>query len=228
MKIIIDNVHFPYDTGVRLLKLKNTTCPFKDIEEIWDNIKPMTFKEIAELDNLEQRRVGITCLGLDRLVKEVKPELIVRQTIKKTTTWVDKEGKVITKKFDDTYELHKVAGKHFSKETDQSWQLRVEDAYFIKCKDTSTDRDYLIWIEPRSVYTTNCCNEERYNYDISKINAIQCVAWTIQTNVPVGNIEKIIRQGDCVLIKPKVMGEFLPQPRHLTEIEYRTLLVAES
>ena len=229
MKIIIENVKFPYDMGVRLLKLKNEACPFKEIEDIWNNIKPLTFKEIAKFENLEHRRVGILCLGLERLVKEVKPVLVDRQTLKKTTTFINTKGKVVTKKFDDTYELYKVSGNYFTKATDKSWQQRVNDSYFVKCKDTSTDREYFIWIEPRSVYNTNCTKEtEKYSYDISKINVIQCIAWTIQTNVPVGKIEKIMRQGDCVLIKPKVMDGFLTEPRHLTEKEYKTLLVAES
>ena len=229
MKIIIENVKFPYDIGVRLLKLKYETCPFKEIKDIWNDIIPLTFKDIAEFENLEHRRVGVLCLGLERLVKEVKPVLVDRQTLKKTTTFVDVKGEVVTKQFDGTYELYKVDGKYFAKSTDKSWQQRVEDCYFIKCKDTSTDREYFIWIEPKSVYRTNCNKEiGRHNYDVNKINAIQCIAWTIQTNVPVGNIEKIMRQGDCVLIRPKLMGGFLKEPRHLTEKEYKTLLVAES
>jgi hypothetical protein len=229
MKIIIENVKFPYDIGVRLLKLKYEACPFRDIGDIWNEIKPITFKEIAAFENLEHRRVGVLCLGLERLVKEAKPVLVDRQTLKKKTSFVNTEGEVVTKRFEDTYELYKVEGNYFTKPTDKNWQQRVEDSYFIKCKDTSTAREYFIWIEPRSVYSTNCIKETtRYNYDIGKINAIQCIAWTIQTNVPVGNIEKIMRQGDCVLIKPKVMGGFLKEPRHLTEKEYKTLLVAES
>jgi hypothetical protein len=44
------------------------------------------------------------------------------------------------------------------------------------------------------------------------------------------NIEKIIRQGDCILIKPKnieLVTDNSPV-RHLTEEEYKYLLVAES
>jgi hypothetical protein len=96
----------------------------------------------------------------------------------------------------------------------------------VKLKDTSTDRNYFIWVEPQSVYNTN--NENRWGYDIKKINAIQCIAWTIQTNVPQGSIEKIIRQGDCILIKPNGKYEPLDSARHLTEKEYKELLVAES
>lgn len=227
MKIIIENTQFSYDTGLRLLKLKHNICPFKELEDIWDKIVPMSFMEIAAFENLEHRRVGVLCLGLERLASEVKPKLISEKVLKKTTTWIDKDGKVVTKKFADTYELYEVSGEYFSKGTSQ-WQ-RVENSYFIKCKDTSTDREYFIWVDPRSVYRTNH-DHDKYgsDFDIRKVTAIACVAWTIQTNVQKGNIEKILRQGDCIMVKPKVIGDFLSIPRHLTEKEYKTLLVAES
>jgi hypothetical protein len=47
------------------------------------------------------------------------------------------------------------------------------------------------------------------------------------TNIEVGGIEKIVRQGDCILIKPKKNCVF-GRERHLTEKEYINLLVAES
>ena len=229
MKIVISNLEFTYDTGVRLLKLKYENCPFKELEDVWEDIIPLSFKEIAEFKNLEHRRIGILCLGIDRLVKEVKPKLLDKKTIKKQTTWVDKKGNLQTKKFSDTYELYKVDGKQFSNGVQERWQS-MADAYYVKCKDTSTDREYLIWVDLQSVYRTNREKYEGYGwggFDEKKVNAIQAIAWTIQTDVPEGNIEKIVRQGDCVLIKvegKKSTGSV----RHLTEREYRNLLVAES
>ena len=82
---------------------------------------------------------------MDRLVKEVKPTLLNSKTLSKTTTWVNENGEIVTKKFKDTYELYEVKGEYFSKGLKNSWQ-RVDDCYFVKCKDTSTDREYLIWI----------------------------------------------------------------------------------
>ena len=230
MKIIIENLTFPYDLGCRLLKLKNgDTCPFEELSDIWNDIKPLTFKDIAQFENLEQRRVGIVCLGLEKLVKEVKPILINKKTIKKQTTWIEVGGNIVTKKFNDTYELYKVEGKYFDEGIKQSWR-KSEDVYFVKCKDTSTDREYMIWVDVKDVYRTNNTTD-RWNFDIKKVNAIQCIAWTIQTNIPEGNIEKIIRQGDCVLLKPinkYKVGTDVPSVRHLTEKEYKELLVAES
>jgi sulfate adenylyltransferase subunit 1 (EFTu-like GTPase family) len=61
-----------------------------------------------------------------------------------------------------------------------------------------------------------------------QLNAIEAIAWTIQTNIGEDNIEKIVRQGDCIMIKPKNTKDAAGVVRHLTEKEYTTLLVAES
>lgn len=224
MQIVINNTKFPYDLGCRLLKLKHTDCPFPQLADTWDDIVPLSFKEIAKLENLEQRRVGVLCLGLERLVGEVNPKLISTETLSKSTTWVTDSGEVVEHQFDDTYELYEVSGSYFNEGLD-SWR-KMQDSYFVKCKDTSTDRTYFIWVEPQSVYRAN--HENGWDFHINKVNALQCIAWTIQTNVPKGNIEKIIRQGDCILIKAKGKYEPLSNPRHLSEKEYKTLLVAES
>ncbi len=224
-KIVVENHKFDYDMGCRMLKLKHDKCPFPELEDIWERIIPLTFAEIAQLPNLEERRVGINCMGIDRLVKEINPVSVSKETIKKKTTWVDDNGNLVEHKFNDTYELFAVDGAVFS-EGLQSWE-KMQDAYYIRCKDTSTDREYLIWVNPRAVYNANQVKQS-WDYNIQKVNAIQCIAWTIQTDVPMGNIEKILRQGDCILIKPKGKYTPLDVPRHLTEKEYRTLLVAES
>lgn len=227
MKIVIENTTFDFEVGSRLLKLKHETCPFKELKGTWDKIKPMTFKEIAVLKNLEERRVGILCLGMERLIKEVSPIPIDRTAIMKKTNFIDKKGKKVVKEFKDIYELFKVSGEYFSKGL-ESWR-KMDDCYFVKCKDTSTQREYLIWVEPRGVFNTNIKGYYDKETVDKHINAIQAIAWTIQTNVAEGNIEKIIRQGDCILIKPKdINADMLEEPRHLTEKEYRTLLVAES
>lgn len=230
MKIIINNIEFPYDEGCRLLKLKYDECPMKDLEDIWDNIIPLTFKEIAlKFRNLEQRRVAMNCLGLQRLVSEVKPKLVDKKTLKKKTTWVSQSGELVTKKFNDTYELYKVDGKVWSKGTEDNWRT-PQPVYYVKCKDTSTDREYMIWIDARSVYETNRKKQEWLSSDTdfgTKINAIQAIAWTIQTDVPECSIDKIVRQGDCILIKKK-KGATSDSTRHLTEKEYKTLLELES
>ena len=231
MKIVINNVEFPFDLGCRVLKLKyEDECPMEQLEDFWDKVVPATFGDIAQLPNLEQRRVGILNLGMEAIIKEAKPTLLSSKTIKKTTTWVNEKGELVEHTFDDTYELFEVKGEVFSQNMENSWR-KMEDCHYVRCKDTSTDREYLIWIDLNSVWNIKCENDKelnRWEFDAKKIDAIDCIAWTIQTNIAQGGIEKIVRQGDCIMIKPKAKYETLGRERHLSKQEYLKLLVAES
>jgi len=229
MEIVINNVPTEFNLGCRMLKTKGGDCPFDELQDFWEDIQPLNFKEIAQIPNLEQRRVALLFLGLDRMIEEVKPTLVSTETIKKQTTWINEQGELVEHKFDDTYELYKVAGEYFGK-TQNHWQ-RIDDAYYVRCKDTSTDREYLIWVDLNSVWNVKCENNKnlnRWNFNPNEVDAIDCIAWTIQTNIAQGGIEKIVRQGDCIMIKPKARYETLGRERHLTKWEYLTLLVAES
>jgi hypothetical protein len=220
MKIVINNVKFGYDDGCRILKLKYDTSPYPELNDIWDDIVPITFKNIAKLRNIEQRRIAIGCLGIDRLVKEIQPKLLGSKTLSKKTTWVDVDGNIVRKEFKDTYELYEVERELL---VGEKWG---DNFYYVKCKDTSTDREYLIWVDLRSVFAIN--GGYNWEFEADKVNPIQAIAWTIQTTIPQGSIKELIRQGDCVLIEPNGKYKPLITPRHLTEKEYKTLLVAES
>lgn len=226
-QIVIDQLRFPYDIGCKVLKLKHKDCPFEELAEVWDDIQPLTFVEIAQnIENLENRRVAIKYLGIERFYKEVNPTLVDESTLEKTTTWINRDGVLETITYKDTYQLYKVNGDVWSG-TQDNW--RVEDVYIVKCKDTSTDREYFIWVNATSVHNVNHPENQIWNRTHRpNINAIQAIAWTIQTNVPEGKIEKIVRQGDCILIKTKENVNFLSRNRHLTEEEYINLLSLES
>lgn len=225
-EIVVDNIKFPFDTGVRLLKLKyGSDCIFGELEDFWDDIVPLTFKEIAQFENLEKRRVGINALGLEKLIQSVNPTLVDSKTIKKTTMWVDANGELIEHEYDDTYELYKVSKDYFNEGLDDFRGMR-DDVYYVKCKDTSTDREYLIWVDIRQVLMNN----DKSTWDIKDKDccAIEAIAWTIQVDVEKGGIKKIVRQGDCIMVKPKKKAKITSRPRHLTKDEYLSLIVAES
>ena len=144
MKIIIENTRFDYNIGCRLLKTKYRNVPFKGLEDIWEDIVPITFKEITkELENIEQRRIAIGCLGLENIYKEVNPKLVSSKTISKETFWVGENGELIKNNFEDTYELYEVKGNVWGEGSDFGWR-KPEDVYFVKCKDTSTDREFIV------------------------------------------------------------------------------------
>jgi hypothetical protein len=230
MKIVLDNVAFDYDLGCKISKLKYSECPqtLSPLLDFWNDIVPASFSDIAKLPNLEQRRIGINALGLDRLVKEVNPTLINSTTLKKSTTWVNENGELVTNEYNDTYELFEVNGDVFSQDLENNFK-KMANSYYVKCKDTSTDREYLIWVDMSSVFSTNNSNSwYSGDRDNKKVTSVMAIAWTITTNIELGSIEKILRQGDCILIKPKKNAKILNAPRHLTADEYRTLIVAES
>ena len=224
MKIVINNVPFSYDNGVKVLKLKGGNSPFEEIADIWEDIVPMEFNEIARLENLEQRRIAINFMGIDKLIKQVNPTLLDRQVIKKKTTWINEFGVEETIKFDDVYELYEVSGKVLFKGLSE-WETR-NNYHYVKFKDTSTDREYMIWVDLESVNTANGGSRWNFNEEKHRITATQCIAWTITTDVAKGNISKIVRQGDCILIKPKKREK--GEERHLTEKEYLKFLKIES
>ena len=230
-EIFIDNISFSFDTGIKLAKLKYENCPFEEAADIWEDVVPFEFKDILDLTNIEQRSLAIKILGLDKIASQVNPKLVDKKTIKKTTTWINRQGKLETVDFKDTYELYEVSTTDIFKGATDRWGRNNTErkVHYVKFKDTSTDREYFIWVDAPSVYTANHPNTNIWEIPSGyKINAIQAIAWTIQTDLPIGFIEKIIRQGDCILIKPKnnVKGQGIV--RHLSEQEYRDLLVAES
>lgn len=231
MEIVINNLPIEFNLACRILKTKGGDCPFDELQDFWGEVVPLNFKEIAQIPNLEQRRIALLFLGLERLIAEVNPELLSSKTIAKKTTWVTESGELVEHKFDDTYELYKVKGEYFNQTPTKNRWEKMEDAYYVKCKDTSTDREYLIWVDINNVWNVKCQNDDSFktwHFDIDSIDAIDCIAWTMQTNIPKGNIEKIVRQGDCIMIKPKGKYETLNRERHLTSGEYLELLVAES
>ncbi len=223
MNLIIDNLKFDFNLGCKILKCSGGDCPMNGLEDLWNDIIPITFKEIAEIQNTELRRIAFKRFGLERLVNEVNPVLVDTQTISKTTTWTNENGIEETIRFADTYELYKVEGSVLF--PNQRWG--VDDVYYIKCKDTSTEREYLIWVNVNDVFRTNNTDRGWFSSSDIDLNAINSIAWTIQTNVPIGKIETIIRQGDCILIKP-TDEERLKTFRHLSGKEYLELLHLES
>lgn len=158
MKIIIQNQEFDYNIGCGLLKLKYGDTPFAGLEDIWDSIVPPTFQEIVRgTNNVEARRVALNCLGLERMKEQLNVRLINEESIAKTTMWMTESGELVEHKFDDTYRLYELDGEDLFWGIEQDWRsssAKREKFYFITCKDTSTDREYLLWVDIYSVYNT--------------------------------------------------------------------------
>ena len=218
--IILQNTKFDFDLGCRILKLRGGNSPFEELDDIWDDIIPIEFSEIAQLPRIAQRRVAINFMGIDKIFKHTNPTLVDRSVINKTTMWVTEDGTLKTVEFDDVYELYEVDREVLLNEkVDRRF---LPNFYFVKANDTSTGKEHPLWVDINSVANTNDVSA------LKDVNAIHCIAWTFMTNVPKGNIEKIVRQGDCINFKqidPNVPK--IPE-RHLTEKEYLKYLELES
>ena len=192
MQIMIDNALFDYNTGCKVLKAKHRECPFPELADFWDEIIPMDFQQVAAIENLESRRVALLYLGIESIVEQAGCKMLASETVKKTTKWVSEDGSIIDHDFEDTYELWTV--KRGDLLPRDSWQDSQHE-HFIRMKDTSTDRQYLVWVDYNSVAGVNSKRIAADAYYTEECGPIACIAWTIQTTVAKGNIKSIIRQG---------------------------------
>lgn len=202
---ILNNAQYDNDIGLKLAKLKyKDICPFPELESIWNNIEPATFKDIALIENIEYRRIGFSILGTENFINDLNLEFIDKQTIKRKNRWLFSDGPVEAK-CDETYELYRILNK---KELGlYNWRTYQ----IVKFKDTSTDRVYIIWLMQE--YT----------------DAIEAIASTFRTKVKKGYIKSIIRQGDCMLIEVENFEDSMDiYERPLTKEEYINLVVNES
>jgi hypothetical protein len=242
VRVIISGQSFPGRTGLRILKLRHETCPFPQWQEAWDVLTPLTFREITEqIKDVERRRTAIAYLGIERLMTQIESKMIREETIEKITTWVDADGQIREHRFSDTYSLHRVRWTTlFGDLTDETNLLmnsnwnKPHNHHFVKCKCASTGKEYILWVDLRQVYRTNHPEVTRQSLDdighwrIERlVDPIEAIAWTFQTRLAKGSIEAIIRQGDCILMRP-VINPVLDTNRHLTGEEYRTLMRSES
>lgn len=222
-KIVLNNVKFDYDLGCKMLKTRYGTyenCPDSiknhlNLAEIWDDIIPLTFKDISLIGNIEERRVGFLYYGAERMTKELNFELLNRTVLKKENRWLNPFSlKEEVNNIDDVYELYEIPGINFGK--------YEKNRHFVKCSCTSTGREYYIWVDLDSILRLVPVSK--------KITAIDAIAWTFTTNVKEESIDYWIRQGDCIFAKIKDGEEptYTDTPRHLTSKEYINKLKYES
>ena len=129
----------------------------KKAREMYDSVTPYTPLEVFQtIGNQEQKMVLLSIFSPEEISESVNFELIDRQTIKKKQIKTLINGKEQVNKtdldelliddvmlteveFDDTYELYKIS---------KNLILTEEDVFVVKCKDTSTDRIYHIYVDP--------------------------------------------------------------------------------
>jgi len=132
----------------------------KKTKKIYSKLEPYTPREVfKEFKNQEQKMCLLSLFAPEDIAKSLESEVIDIQTVtKKQTRTVIKDRSdqndktnlnkllvddVSLEKFtyDDTYELRR---------SNKSVLGTDDDIYFVKCKDTSTDRTYYLFVDPEA------------------------------------------------------------------------------
>jgi len=132
----------------------------KQIKEEYNDKEPYSPKEVFQLfSNQEQKMCLLSLFAPEDIAKSLDSVVVNTQTITKKQTrtvimdrdnqndktnldklQIDNVG-LETIEYDDTYELHRSDSKVLGTQN---------DVYFVKCKDTSTDRVYYLFVDPNA------------------------------------------------------------------------------
>lgn len=187
------------------------------VKEIWDSIEPVTVKEALTESNTEIRRTYFDCIGVQKLFKELNPDMIDRQVIeKKRHRWDDNNTEELHT-FKDVYELYHIDGfKLFDK---NRWGQSPEPVYAVRCWCTTTDREYWLYVPITAALG------ERWEQTYPNADAIRAIAWTIMLDVT--NPELLCRQGDIIVAKLSANSE-TTSPYHISKETYLNLMYSET
>lgn len=230
---IVDGLEtFDLSTALRLWRTKY--ADFKDfdkevrvsqdfndfVQQMWDEIHPVTVQDALAQQNAEIRRVYFSCLGTERLFKSLEPKLLDRQVIKKKRFQWDDLNNRVKHVFEDVYELYEIEGtKLFEKDR---WGRNPSPAFAVRCWCTTTNREYWLYVNEEAATGQRWIMEDRTG---ETYDAIRAIAWTIRLDVT--NVERIYRQGDIIVAKtkgdPKRSAE-----HHLTKEDYLNLMYSET
>ena len=212
-----------YETDFRDFEREIITHPalhdFRDfVRECWNDIKPVTVEEAFKCANTEDRRNYFDAIGVEKLFKELKPELKDKQVIKKKRTRWDSDNKEYEHVFEDVYELYEVPGEKLF--GSNQWGRSGDPVYAVRCWCTTTNREYWLYV-PREAATGSRWSTTNPEYD-----AIRAIAWTIRIDISFP--ERIYRQGDIIVVKESENSKPLSTPEHLGKQEYLSLMYSET
>lgn len=189
------------------------------ISDNWDDAEEVTFEECFKEPNIEIRRLLFRGIGMEVMMKELKPELLGKETlIHKQIKWDDDNDQLDEVTHNkEVYELYKIEGTKFRSEKElegkDEWEIRrmnYDTVYAVRCWCCSTDREYWIYVPEHA------CK----NFD-----PIEAIAWTVRLNYT--DPLFIMRQGDVIIAKNSPTSVECA-PYHLDKETYSQLLVAAS
>jgi hypothetical protein len=193
---------------------------FRDfVRDMWDSITPVTVEEALQQANAEDRRTYFDSIGVEKLFKQLNPELKDRQVIKKKRTRWDNNNDPYEYEFEDVYELYEMPGEKLY-ESDR-WGNKPRPVYAVRCWCTTTNREYWLYVPVEAAGGDRWFRDETVKYD-----AIRAIAWTIR--IDVDNPERIYRQGDIIIVKKGPDTTDIQPARHLSKDQYLSLMYSET
>ncbi len=217
------------------------TRPVEDEElalmkESWDEVKPIDIQEALGERNIEKRKALFSCIGPEKLFREMEPELLDTQTLKKTRKSWGEKNEEIMKDFDDTYELYRIPRKKLFPDVSNAANTvaftSIDDVYAVRCWCTTTGREYWIFVSPEAAGIkrgSHVVNGQIVT-EPNKHDAVAAIAWTFRVGYKAEHIEAIYRQGDCLVVKTTPEAKLMDDWSwyHLDKQTYIDKLVAES
>lgn len=186
------------------------------VEEMWDDILPITTEEALREQNMERRRAMFDCIGVSNLFKALKPQLLDKQIINKVRTRWDERNHPYEHRFDDTYELYKIEGHKLFKQVNE-WRT-PDPVYAVRCWCTTTNREYWIYVPEDAAF-----GEDPFADRVPDV--IKGIAWTIRINIT--HPQRIYRQGDIILVQESEQSKEV-EPYHLSKKQYLSLMYSET
>lgn len=170
---------FLYYDDEDLNSLPEYHAAIAEAKEVFDSVKPLTPKQIFKnyANNAEKRMVALSVCDPQDILANVDAELVDSQTVSKKqwkTVLKNKSLDVHNKKtyenlkpndieevfheYEDTYELYKIkpetiginVADRINNIINFDEKNQIDDVYFVKCKDTSTDRIYYLYVRPNT------------------------------------------------------------------------------
>lgn len=183
--------HKTFDKFERTMRGNYNGTEFNDffdvVREVWDETPAITVTQAFGTKNIEHRRLIFNVIGPENLMATLKPELLDTKTIVRENLVYNNDGDCATEVLTDTYELYKIDEDRLFADTTETrrFSRQNNNCYAVKCKDSSTDREYWIYVT----------DEAAKNND-----ALEAIAWTYQLHTPVYT-NSIYRQGEVIIAK---------------------------
>jgi len=195
------------------------------VEQQWEDIVPLSVKQALRykpgISRIQQgiiREVMLDCLGTATLFKELKPELINSQTLRKVQKKWDATGFLINSVYPDTYELYQLDMKPLY--NGLPGYTNPIPLFAVRCWGLRSKKEHWLCVPVVAALGGAWMSPQKHRPD-----AIRAIAWTFQLDIT--NPKRIFRQGNVIIAEESAQSKPC-KPYHLSKKDYLRLLYAEA